>query len=378
MLRILLSALLVTSLSAASFVCDTDRANNEYMAAWCSSTEAERLKSDYSLASHDGTFASFLNAFATHEDVVKMLASRPQFDYAGKTIQESLPELKEGEGDEFKEERAQRKAVKDEQEALYNAWVESLEAVLTTFSAQVLKDHHHVCPSTVVIRFDAFPQYVVKMRARNGYRLGFYDEEGRYSCAVPATRISEYEFPAQLASHVLYAEKTQAFLAAHSITNVQVPNHYLFVLPGHESAVLDDANLFLVADFVPFKEEYQEGLFKLVCAAYASYKSSEGQVQNDPIHSMLANLFKVIEGCSLWDFYVHAGNFALTFNEAGLPTFVFLRMERPAFGGGNPLYFFHKNDEECASNASVGLSKLAELFTPPAETDGEFSEIALV
>jgi|GEM_PF-2029147 len=363
MLQLLLCALLATSLFAPNFVCDADKANHEYMTAWCASSEADRLKKEHALVLHDSVFNSFLNAFVLHEEVSALLASRPHFDYAGKTIKDRLPEPKDGEEDAFKEERELHLKAKEEQEAVYNAWLEAFQAALAKFSAHILKNPHHECPTALVIQFDAFPQYVVKMRARNGYRLGFYDEHGCLSCAVPGTKISEFEFPAQLVARVLYAEEIKAFLAAYTIKNIQIPNKYLFVFPGHEDKPLNDENLFVVADFVSFKPEYQDAFLALVRAAYVTYKSSETRDLSDPFHKMLINLFRVVDGCALWDFSEGAGNFVFTFNDSGHPTVVFLDTERPAFGGSNPLYFFHKNDQECESNAGVGRNMLVDLLT---------------
>lgn len=367
MLQFLLCVVLTTSLFAPNFVCDADKSNHEYMTAWCASAEAGRLKKEHALVSHDAVFNSFLYAFVLHEEVETLLRNRPHFDYVGKTIKEPLPEAIAGEEDAHKEERVLCKKAREEQEAVYNAWLESFQVVLAKFSARIIKNPHHVCPSALVIRFDAFPQYVVKMRARNGYRLGFYDAHGCLSCAVPGTKISELEFPTQLVARVLYAEEIKAFLKAYGIRNIQIPNKYLFVFPGHEDKPLDDENLFVVADFVSFKPEYQEPFINLLRAAYATYKLSEKKDSSDPLHKLLTNLFRVADGCALWDFSAGSGNFVFTFNDAGDPTVVFLDTERPAFGGSNPLYFFHKNDQECESNAGVGRNMLVELFTANAD-----------
>lgn len=362
---LLLSLFFILSVGAANFICDVDQQNYVYMQAWCASSEADRLKKEYALATQDPAFQTFLTNFVSNNVVAALLANRPSFDYAGKSIQEPFSEPKEGEEDAFKEERAQQKQAKEENEKTYNVWFSAFEGVLKEFSGHIIKNPHHEFPTALVVRFDAFPQYVVKMRARNGYRLGFYDAEGRLSCAVPGTKISEYPFPAQLVARVLYAEKIKAFLTANGITNIQVPNKYLFVFPGHEQEPLDDVNLFVVADFVPFKEEYQENLLELVREAYAHYKTSEKQDATDPLQSMLTNLFKVVDACALWDFNEGAGNFVFTFNQAGQPTIVFLDTERPAFGGGNPLFFFHHGEEEKTSNAGVGRKALDEIFSFP-------------
>jgi len=338
------------ALVAENFVCDEDKQAYEHIVSWQQSGDAKELIKTKNIKERDPLFNSFLTLFVSHPTVRELLKNRPHDNYANVSIPTA---------DEVTAE-ADDKA--NEPEVAYLAWKDSFEQALGLFSGHIIEHSIHKTPSTLVFWFDAFPQFVVKMRVKNGYRLGFYDAEGKMCCAVPGCSVSEFDFPVQEVSRVLCASEVQSYAIEKGYSNIVVPTTLLFIFPGSEDELLNDESLFVVQDRFVYSSDEQKELLGLLKKAMLSFILNQGFDRSNSYELLLANFLDVVKNCGLWDFSLRSCNFILSCDENKNPTIVLLDLERPAFGGGNPLYFFHKNTAEVASSARAGVENLAKML----------------
>ena len=201
------------------------------------------------------------------------------------------------------------------------------------------------------------------MRAKNTYRLGYYDKVGTLGLAGPGMLVSEFEFPLQEVSRVLYAEKISLFLAKQGYKNLVCPKKFLFVLPGFEKTPLDDKHLFIVVDKVSFEPSLQNQLLFNLKAAYKKYITEGQRDLSDSYQLLLDNLFKTVLAAGLWNVSLNSQNTVLLLSETGDPVLAFLDLERPPLGAANPMKFFHEDQDECLLNGRLGMASLIQVLT---------------
>jgi hypothetical protein len=349
----LLAMLFSTCLVAQNFICEQDRQAHEYIVQWASSDKAKALATEKNISIENAAFNIFLQNFVRDEQVAYALANRPEYDFKDLTVQ-----------DESSEEYAIRQA---QEEQMYLNWRALFQVQLERFGGHVIENPTKKCPDTIVFWFDAFSQFIIKMRATNTYRLGFYNPSGDLGCAIPGMYISEYEFPLQEVSRVLYADQVGKILKEKEYTDLVSPRKFLFIFPGFEQAPLDDKHLFVVADRIQFDPLAQKDLFSSLRSAYREYVLAAEPDLSDPHQKLLHHLFDVVMSAGLWDVSSKTQNTVLCLNDQGNPVLAFLDLERPPFGAGNPIYFFHENDEECMLNGRMGMQSMIDLLVEPEE-----------
>ncbi|MBM3894645.1 hypothetical protein FJ366_03580 [Candidatus Dependentiae bacterium] len=353
-MKFLLIALLSFQLCAVEFVCEEDKQAYEYICNWAISDEALRIKQEKNIASDNPALNQFLRDLVLHPVMSEVLKQRPYFDYSA---QFSYREM----------------------QAIYFDWQKKFIDALTFFGGHLLPNPSSEWPETVAFLFDLFPGFIIKMRAKNSYRLGFYDSSGMFTFSDQSSMVSQIEFPLQEVSRLLYSEEVASVIAEKGYTAVHAPKKRLFIFPGYENAPLNDESIFVVAERVVFDENKHAECFGLMKAAYCRFIEDETSENQDPYKQLLNNFFEVVTECGLWDFSPQKHNFALWCDEKGMPHLTFMDLERPQFGGGNPLYFFHKNKDECSFNARVGLSNLMYMLSADEDDAfGDFGELNIV
>lgn len=330
--------------------------HRSFLQKWSMSNAAKNLHKEFSLELHDPLFAAFLNEFASHKTVKKALKNRPYIDFTHR-IAKDVPNYKEL--IEIMISEDERKEIK--------MWFEGFAKILETFNAHILPNTAHAEPGTIVFSFDKHPGYVVKCLAWNYYPLGCYDAQGNYSCLVPGCTISQHPFSLQLVSRILYAQEIKRCTKKHKIKNVRVPQKFLYLRPGTHKEPLRDENVFVVAEKINFNGNEQQELIKqhlLMPTTKITKEMLQQKAAHKNDHSLLANMARIILDVGLYDFSPQTQNFVMCKDpknpaEAHV---IFTDVERPPFGGSNPLYFFHTNKEEVATNARVGLEGLVALL----------------
>ena len=321
------------------FRCEDDRRQHEAMRVWTTGDDVARLRATRSLKAHNAEFTAFLNTFVSSDDVRAVLEARVYRDRL------SAP---------TDVERAALKV------ALLD-WYKAFNVVLARYGSVIASDVAEF-PGTITFSFPDFPQYDVRCRAWNQFPLGFYStpdglSKDRYCNPCGPHVASLYPFPAQLTSRLLYAEKIEACVSAMGVVNVAAAEKYVYEFPG-DVEELDDHNLFIIADHVNFDPSFHDAEVARLKAAYADI-SVEGlrlMTADGSDHSLLANIVRVVCAAGLWEL-----NVKFVVGLDGQAVAVLEHTQRPAFGGGEPMNFFHKDLEvEVASNVCVGLAWIAD------------------
>ncbi len=163
-------------------------------------------------------------------------------------------------------------------------------------------------------------------------------------------------------SRVLYAEEVEASIDSSGISSVAVPKHYIYEFPdGVEE--LDDHNLFIITDHVNFDSGFHDAVVAALKAEYAdiSVDALRAMAADATNVSLLANMVRVVCAAGLWEL-----NVKFVAAPDGSVVAFLTHMERPAFGGGEPVKFFHKDREgEVMSNVRVGLEWVADWLKSP-------------
>lgn len=338
------------------FRCAAEQKHFEHMQAWVCSDDAQNLKQERSIQVYDGAFAEFLNVFVTHSRVKDLLDRRVHINFMGRTLSKDLVGL----------------MITEEEHERIKKWYAEFKELLSVLGATFYENPSHAEPGTAVFSFSEFPQYVLKFRAWNVYPLGCYDAHGSYSCLVSGVRMSGYPFPVQVVSRILYSQEIKKFLEENAITNIRAPEKWLYVLPWALGLPLNDQHIFVVAEKIEFEKENQKR-FLLSLKEPGEEISKEALLQkaaDQSNTSILANMVRVMMSVGLFDICAGADNFVLcrqSQNSENL-ILIFIDTDRPAFGGGDPLCFFHKKDGESAispeviSNGLVGVGALVDLF----------------
>jgi hypothetical protein len=345
------------------FCCPTEQCQYHCMKAWASSAQALALRKDRALERHNSGFNSFLNTFVEDSRVRNLLDKRIHINFNGRTAAD-LKEYKE---------LADIMITAEERVAI-RTWFQEFSQLLGAFGGVIHRNAAHEEPGTVAFSFEKYPDYVVKCLAWNYYPLGCYDPSGRYSCLVPGCRISGYSFPLQLVSRVLYAQEINKFVTEHHIDDVAAPEKWLYIFPWASREPLSDANLFVVAERVEFKQGEQKQLLHILKKELGSVAATREllvQKASDlDNHSLLAHMARVILAVGLYDFFPKTQNFVMcrSADPARGVRVVFTDTERPPFGGSDPLNFFHLPladggiSQEVVSNGRVGLDTLASFL----------------
>lgn len=358
-----------------TFCSPVEQQHYEYIHTWAQSDEALALWQNRAIHRHNLGFNDFLTSFVNDAVIRDILDRRVHIDFTGRKII-TPKEPVDGEDIVDEEPSAEQK--------LLRAWLGEFQSAIEVWGAKIYANPSHEEPGTVVFSFDMYPEYVVKCLAWNRYHLGCYDDNGLYSCCVPGCTISGYDFPLQLVSRVLYSEEIKRFVVDHKIENVYVPEKWLYIFPWAQGLPFHDKNLFVIAQKINFTRENQEMLLY-------DLKGSDAVVTKEMLlekaanlndHSVLANMVRVIVGVGVWDFSIEAENFVLLqrSENCGDLAAVFIDTDRPAFGGGNPLYFFHKKapgdviSGEMLSNGRVGLNGLVDLLNEIDKDDAALDE----
>jgi len=352
MFKLLFSLLLLASpLLSFNFISDVDQKNYESMVSWDSSVQAQEIKQTKNIRIIDADFALFLDLFVQNDEIKRLLESRPSYDYTNAVVPADV------------DSESEKEAVTEDDKVLYLAWYESFKKAIESFGGTLFSTSSHESPATLCLMFENFPNYTVQFRASNAYRLGFYDEVGLLAgCANPGYRISEYEFPVQLVSHILYVDAINSFREENELFNVDVAQKYLYVFPGCEDMPLNDSSSFIVSENYPLSDA-QASCWDQLKIAYKKYLESGSFDESDEYQKLLCQLFAVIKAVGIWDISKNSKKMGFAESCRGEEKFIFLNLERPAFGGSNPGFFFQQNADEVESNAAVGLAALIKVLT---------------
>jgi hypothetical protein len=357
MSKLLFSLLLLASpIFSADFISAIDQKNHEAMVSWNNSAQAQEIQKSKNIRIVDQPLADFLDLFVQNEVIKTLLDSRPSYDYTNAVVPVDV------DAETQKEEVVENNS--NPEKVAYLAWYDSFKKAIEPFGGTLFPSSSHDCPATLGLKFESFPFYVIQFRAKNAYRLGFYDEGGMLAgCVNPGYRISEYEFPIQLLTRILYTDAIHLFRQKNELLNIDVTKKYLYVFPGCEDKSLNDSSLFIVSENYQLDDDAQAAHWIQLKAAYKKYLESGLLDENDQYQNILSELFAVIKSVGIWDISKNTKKMGFVESYSSGITFVFSDIERPAFGGSNPVFFFQQNAEEVASNAAVGLAALIKILT---------------
>ena len=293
--------------------CPAEGANIENMNSWCYENVSLKTAPGTSALYSLPDASAFLTGFVQDPEVSALLARRIEVDYSGEP----------------------RSLSASERGAIFE-WYTQFASVVTLFGGSVLTPFSlEKLPVILDLKFEAVDGYTVRVLARNGFPLGFYDALERNCIYYGSKAVSQYPFPAQLISTVLYAQRVNDL----SKPGIRAANAYLFAFPGTEELPLDDWDVFVLEEDVPFSIEEQE-------AFNADLLSRE----MPPV----GEIGEAIRSTRIFDVSCPE-TYVLTSD-----TVIFRNLQRPALGGADAATFPNIHGIQGNSNAAVGLVSLLE------------------
>lgn len=253
----------------------------------------------------------------------------------------------------------------------FESWKSSLAACLALFGAEIKNMNDH----ELMFRFVDAPGYNILMDVA-GWPFAAYDtKEGPrlgFNCnfwCTPDCEYSPYEFPLHLVSRVLYAAEINSL----DLPNVRAAQHWLFDFSEDPSAVLNDRDVFVVAENIRVDEKDNKDIAGELKEVYKNYTQEALIALTDDAadNSLMANLVRVIIHSGLWNIKPTTEDPVFMLGSRGLQYAIFRQVQRPSTG--KPAFWFHDRGrtrptgvtadggrEEIARDAGVGLSELVE------------------